>query len=76
MTKEEILIKNGFDFELFQLENQYSAENLLLATDEYGRQCFEAARELKQVNKYGISNFAIKYDEYDDYSKELENDKT
>lgn len=37
-TKEEILDRNGFDFEAFKLENEYSAKNLLLAMDEYSEQ--------------------------------------
>ena len=38
MTKEQILDRNGFDFEAFKLENEYSAKNLLLAMDEYSEQ--------------------------------------
>ena len=37
-TKEQILDRNGFDFEAFKFENEYSAKNLLLAMDEYSEQ--------------------------------------
>jgi hypothetical protein len=37
-TKEQILDKNGFDFEAFKFENEHSARNLLLAMDEYSEQ--------------------------------------
>lgn len=37
-TKEEILESNGFDFEAFKLENEYSAKNLLLAMEQYSEQ--------------------------------------
>lgn len=34
-TKEQFLCDNGFDFDQFKLENEYSAKNLLIAMDEY-----------------------------------------
>lgn len=37
-TKEQILDRNGFDFEAFKFENEYSAKNILLAMDEYSEQ--------------------------------------
>ena len=43
MTTKEALEKNGFDFELFQTENEYSAKNILLAMEEYGKHCAEQA---------------------------------
>lgn len=35
MTAKEILEKNGFDFEAFELDNEYSAKNLLRAMELY-----------------------------------------
>lgn len=37
MTKEAVLEKNGFDFESFEIENEYSAKNLLSAMEEYAQ---------------------------------------
>jgi len=37
-TKEQILTRNGFDFEAFKFENEYSAKNILLAMEEYSEQ--------------------------------------
>ena len=34
-TKEEILEKNGFDFDQFEIDNEYSAKNLLSAMQEF-----------------------------------------
>jgi hypothetical protein len=34
-TKEQILDRNGFDFDAFKFENEYSAKNLLNAMEEY-----------------------------------------
>lgn len=45
-TKEEILERNGFDFESFKFENQYSAKNILLAMDEYSEQNCEQIETL------------------------------
>jgi len=41
-TKREIIEKNGFDFDLFELQNEHSAKNLLLAMDDYAGQTFLA----------------------------------
>lgn len=38
LTKEEILEKNGFDFEAFKLDNEYSAKSILTSMDEYANQ--------------------------------------
>ena len=38
LTKQEILDKNGFDFERFEFENEYSVKNLLTSMDEYAEQ--------------------------------------
>ncbi|MCK9429831.1 MAG: hypothetical protein M0R17_07485 [Candidatus Omnitrophica bacterium] len=45
-TKEQILDRNGFDFEAFKFENEYSAKNLLLAMDEYSEQNCEQLQNL------------------------------
>lgn len=37
-TREEILEKNGIDFDLFLLENEHSAKNLLISMQEYADQ--------------------------------------
>lgn len=37
-TKQQILDRNGFDFDAFEYENEYSAKNLLTAMDEYAEQ--------------------------------------
>lgn len=34
-TLEEILENNGFDFDQFEIDNEYSAKNLLKAMQEY-----------------------------------------
>jgi len=38
LTKQQILDRNGFDFDAFQFENEHSAKNLLIAMDEYAEQ--------------------------------------
>ena len=43
MTKQETLEKNGFDFEKFKADNEYSARNILKAMQEYGEYCAEQA---------------------------------
>jgi hypothetical protein len=43
MTKQETLEKNGFDFEKFKADNEYSARNILKAMEEYGKYCAEQA---------------------------------
>lgn len=43
MTKQETLEKNGFDFEKFKADNEYSAKNILKAMQEYGKYCAEQA---------------------------------
>lgn len=40
-TKEQILDRNGFDFEAFKFENEYSADNILSAMEEYADQKVE-----------------------------------
>ncbi len=37
-TKEEILSQNGFDWESFKMENEYSFKNLLKSMDDYTNQ--------------------------------------
>lgn len=49
-TKEEILEENGFDFEAFALENEYSAKNLLAAMEQYAKQ------HITDTNKIAISH--------------------
>lgn len=74
MTKEEILKKTC---EVFQVDGDklYYEKQVLKAMDEYGRQCFEAAREkpsLENMYEYVTKDYV--YEEYEDYLKELEND--
>lgn len=45
-TKEQILVSNGFDFEAFKFENENSANNLLLAMEEYSEQNCEQIQNL------------------------------
>ena len=45
-TKEQILDKNGFDFDAFKFENEFSAKNLLSAMDEYAEQQCELIQNL------------------------------
>lgn len=45
-TKEQILVSNGFDIEAFKFENENSANNLLLAMDEYAEQNCEQLQNL------------------------------
>jgi hypothetical protein len=45
-TKEQILSRNGFDFEAFKFENEHSAKDLLLAMDEYSEQNCDQIRNL------------------------------
>lgn len=47
-TAEHILDVNGFDFEAFKYENEYSAKNLLLAMKEYAKYYHET--EVKKLN--------------------------
>ena len=35
MTAEEIINKNGFNFESFKFDNEYSAKNILKAMEQY-----------------------------------------
>lgn len=51
-TKEEILARNGFDFEAFKLENEYSAKNLLLAMEEYSEQTCKVVHNLYNQREY------------------------
>jgi hypothetical protein len=52
-TKREIIEKNGFDFDLFELQNEHSAKNLLLAMDEHARQTLQAFVEWHNYNFTG-----------------------
>ena len=45
MTKEQILDRNGFDFDAFQLENEYSAKAILKSMSEWEQQQLSAERE-------------------------------
>lgn len=45
-TKEQILVSNGIDIEAFKLENEYYANNILLAMDEYAEQNCEQIQNL------------------------------
>ena len=36
-TKEELLIEAGIDWELFKLENEYSAKSILSAMERYSK---------------------------------------
>jgi hypothetical protein len=49
-TKREIIEKNGFDFDLFELQNEYDAKNLLLAMDEHAQQTLQAFVEWHNAN--------------------------
>lgn len=40
-TPEQVLDMNGFDFEQFKYENEYSGKNLLLAMKEYAKEYHE-----------------------------------
>lgn len=69
MTKEKILDINGFDFDAFKYENEYSAKNLLLAMKEYAQQesekAFNASREVASSDD---KHFTIyKYPTFKDY---------
>ena len=66
-TKEEILEKNGFDFELFEIENEYSAKNLLLAMEEYAQ---EYAQEYfnDKVDKLSLRLIGIQCFAEDNYT--------
>jgi len=54
-TKRELIEKNGFDFEGFELENEHSAKNLLLAMDEY------AGQRLQQFIQWHNGKFTGQY---------------
>ena len=41
-TKEKILDINGFDFDAFKYENEFSAKNLLKSMDEYALEVVKA----------------------------------
>ena len=56
-TKEQILYRNGFDFEYFKLENEYSAKNLLLAMDEYSEQNCDQIQNLLTRPTKGVKSF-------------------
>jgi len=67
---KEILILKGFEIESFKIGGigETITKAILEAMDEYGRQSFEAATE------FDLEKNMDKYDEYDDYLKEIEND--
>ena len=48
-TKEQILDRNGFDFEAFKFENEYSADNILSAMEEYADQKAEQLTTTNQL---------------------------
>lgn len=51
-SREEILINNGFDFDLFKSQNPDLAEKILLAMDEYSEQNSDAIYEIQwKVNE-------------------------
>lgn len=54
MNAKETLEKNGFDFEVFEIENEHSAKNLLLAMKEYAKlyaiECCEIQRVICAEN--------------------------
>jgi hypothetical protein len=52
MTKKESLEKNGINFKLFELRNEYSAKNILLAMDEYAE--YVAEKAWKIAKDYGF----------------------
>ena len=49
MNAKEILEKNGFDFEVFEIENEHSAKNLLSAMREYAKQYAIECCEIQRV---------------------------
>lgn len=60
LSKKEILEKEGFDFEVFQSENEYSAKSILNAMEEFATQKSIAFAEW--INSEG-------YREYDGYDR-------
>ena len=54
LTKEEILDKEGFDFDAFQYDNEYSAKAILKAMEEYANQdkWISIENELPYYNQY------------------------
>jgi len=46
MNAKEILEKNGFDFEVFEIENEHSAKNLISAMNEYAIGCCKIQRAI------------------------------
>lgn len=45
-TKEQILVSNGFDIEAFKFADEYTANIILLAMDEYAEQNCEQLQNL------------------------------
>ena len=83
MTKEQILDRNGFDFDAFQLENEYSAKAILKSMSEWEQQQLSAEREragklvsaLRSISAYTEDNFIQQkanqtLNEYDTATKE------
>lgn len=68
MTKEEILKT----CEVFQIDGDrlYYERQVLKAMDEYGRQCFDAAREY-EPDLVGYFDAMLKYHTYEDYLNNL-----
>lgn len=69
MTKEEI-IKQNLDLQGIHFVHSLVKEAYLKAMDEYGRQCFDAAREYVP-DLFGYFDAMLKYETYEDYLKEL-----
>lgn len=51
-SKEEILDRNGFDFDAFQYENEDLAKSLLSAMEEYANQ-FQSDASSEEIRKWG-----------------------
>jgi hypothetical protein len=73
--EEEILIefldKNGFDFELFKSDHEYSAKNILLAMEEFGNQRFaegKAEGKIEGIEK-AMNRVIEQKKKFQDYAK-------
>lgn len=71
MTKEEI-IKQNLDLQGIHFVHSLVKEAYLKAMDEYGRQCFDASKEMDESCELYFDRLD-KYQIYEDYLKELEN---
>lgn len=66
--KEKILDRNGFEFEAFKFENEYSAKNLLLAMQEYAdQQTSDLQKRIKELEDE-LSQYKPKLP-FEDYNK-------